>query len=270
MKLLDDLHTHGYLRPLDIHFAQWLTRQQPEMPELLVLLAALTSQQLGEGHICIHLGKLEVIWSAWPGLLREEANALLAGGSVDRFIDSFVLGDGSKLTPLVLDKDRMYLYRYWQYECQVARDLLARAKPIELCIPFLKEKLDVLFKPDVNQNISQSSGNPQPDGQRVAAATAVLQSLAIISGGPGTGKTTTITRMLAIYLQMQRNLNPEYVPVICLAAPTGKAAARLSESIGQARAVLDVGEDIKTLIPDQGTTLIILCILTCWWLMRPQ
>ncbi|BBB29068.1 exodeoxyribonuclease V subunit alpha [Neptunomonas japonica] len=252
MKLLDDLHTQGFLRPLDLHFARWLIQQQPKAPEALILLAALASQQLGEGHVCIHLAKLELIWSAWPSSLRDQASLLVSSQPADTLLDHDILGDGGQLTPLVLDKERLYLYRYWQYECQVARSLLARTSSVELDTAFLKEKLDGLFG---EGEIANSELDVSPDGQRVAAAIAVLQSMAIISGGPGTGKTTTITRMLAIYLQIQKQQSPEVTPVICLAAPTGKAAARLSESISMARDSLAVSDDIKQMIPDQGTTL---------------
>ena len=258
MKLLDELNAQGYLRPLDIHFAVWLTKQQPNMPDFLVLLAALTSQQLGEGHVCIDLEQLDLLWSAWPVSLREEAERLRGEQSIDKLVDQLILGAGHSalevqpaVTPLVLDKGRLYLYRYWRYECQVAADLLARATPADISLPFLKEKLDALF----SSNELQQGAAIEPDGQRIAAATAVMQSLAIISGGPGTGKTTTITRMLAIYLQMQHHKYPDKHPVIRLAAPTGKAAARLSESISAARDSLGVSDDIKKQIPDEGTTL---------------
>lgn len=257
MKLVEALYSQGYLRPLDVHFAHWLTGQQPSMPDFLVLLAALTSQQLGEGHVCIDLKQLDPLWSSWSLLLREEAERHRSKQSIDQLVDQFILGDGKVLTPLVLDKGRLYLYRYWQFECQVAADLLSRATLGDFSSPFLKEKLDALF------SFSEpSSGRPhdgdeisEPDGQRIAAATAVMQSLAIISGGPGTGKTTTITRMLAIYLQMQHHKYPDKHSVIRLAAPTGKAAARLSESISAARDSLDVSDEIKKQIPDEGTTL---------------
>lgn len=264
MKLLDELHAQGYLRPLDIHFAVWLTKQQPNMPDFLVLLAALTSQQLGEGHVCIDLEQLDLLWSPWPVNLREEAERLKDEQSIAQLVDQLILGAGygalevkSAVTPLVLDKGRLYLYRYWRYECQVAADLLARATPADISLPFLKEKLDVLFSSNElpSSALQQGGAAIEPDGQRMAAATAVMQSLAIISGGPGTGKTTTITRMLAIYLQMQHHQYPDKHPVIRLAAPTGKAAARLSESISAARDSLRVSDDIKKQIPDEGTTL---------------
>lgn len=273
MKLLEELHTQGYLRPLDLHFAHWLTTQQPSMPDFLVLLAALTSQQLGEGHVCVDLKQLDLLWADWPTTLREEARLLRGKQSVAQLVDHLILGDGQAValdeasvvalnkspvvTPLVLDKGRLYLYRYWQYECQVAVDLLARATPADFSLPFLKEKLNVLFPSSAfpSGERYQTEEAIEPDGQRIAAATAVMQSLAIISGGPGTGKTTTITRMLAIYLQMQHHQYPDKHPVIRLAAPTGKAAARLSESISAARDSLDVSDEIKEQIPDEGTTL---------------
>lgn len=253
MRLLEDLLTQGFLRPLDIHFSNWLVQQKPQLSKNLALLAALVSQQLGEGHVCINLKNLETIWSAWPVVLREEALQIVSSQPVEELLDSKILGNGQHLTPLVLDKGRLYLYRYWRYECQVAKDLLLRAKLVDVNAVLLKEKLDGLF--GENSIVQSELGDFKPDGQRIAAATAVLQSLAIISGGPGTGKTTTITRMLAIYLQMQVHNNQDSAPVICLAAPTGKAAARLSESISMARDSLAVSEGIKKLIPDQGTTL---------------
>ena len=88
--------------------------------------------------------------------------------------------------------------------------------------------------------------------QKVAAAMALTRQFAVISGGPGTGKTTTVAKLLAA-LVMQAN--GEHKPNIMLVAPTGKAAARLTESIGSAIKSLAVPQAIKDLIPTQSSTL---------------
>nr|WP_275440631.1 exodeoxyribonuclease V subunit alpha [Vibrio sp. Of7-15] len=89
--------------------------------------------------------------------------------------------------------------------------------------------------------------------QKVAAAVALTRRFSVISGGPGTGKTTTVTKLLAaLVIQAQEQ---QQVPTIQLVAPTGKAAARLTESIGQAVNSLAVDPEIKALIPTQSSTI---------------
>src|SRR5690606_17914967 len=86
-----------------------------------------------------------------------------------------------------------------------------------------------------------------PDWQRLAAAQAVRRRLAVISGGPGTGKTTTVVRLLAALLEQRGG----EALAIGLAAPTGKAAARMAEAIRNAKAELPVDEAIKAALPEE-------------------
>ncbi len=245
MSSLKMLQDEQLCRPLDIQFAEWLKCQKKGTPESILLLAALVSQQLGEGHVCIHLDQLHSLTQHWPSVLQSEILSLQNPDRLEGLIDNLVFGDGGCLTPLVFDRQRVYLYRYWRYECDVAADLKSRAAPASEEFTTLTPQLDPLFP----------RGEETPDWQRVAAVTAVTQRLAVISGGPGTGKTTTITRMLAIYLERYFSTHPNDTPIIKLAAPTGKAAARLSESIALAKESLPISEKIKAQIPDQGSTL---------------
>lgn len=87
------------------------------------------------------------------------------------------------------------------------------------------------------------------DWQKVSAALALTSARCVISGGPGTGKTTTVTKLLALLLQVHGDL------IIKMVAPTGKAAARLTESITNALIGLDVAQDIKDKIPSQASTI---------------
>lgn len=244
--MLDRLYQQGLIRPLDYHFACWLG-QHCKVDDALLMLAALVSQQAGEGHVCMRLDQPTDYLRHWPEPLRQQgqtywAQAIrqISAGVLDT---GGILSDGSQVAPLVYQHDRLYLYRYWQAEVEVVRALLQRAHTVPLDGTRLLDCLDRFF-----------TAAPV-DGQRMAAVTAVSRSLAIISGGPGTGKTTTVTKMLAVYLLLQAQQHPQRTPVIRLAAPTGKAAARLSESIAQAKQQLALTPELAEAIPDQGTTL---------------
>src|SRR5690606_26341877 len=130
---------------------------------------------------------------------------------------------------------------YEAYERQLAEQLLARSTPLAIDETALRTSLDRLF-----------AGNTQrPDWQRLAAAQAVRNRISIISGGPGTGKTTTVVRLLAALLEQPGAGKL----AIGLAAPTGKAAARMAEAIRNAREQLPVDPAIKALLPEQARTL---------------
>jgi exodeoxyribonuclease V alpha subunit len=252
-KMWATLLDEGVLRPIDYHFAKWLSKTS-EANDRQQLLAALVSRLLGDGHICVRVDRIESSIEEWPQTLRALARSLLplSSESATAMLDGVVIGEGRNLTPIVLSEDRFYLYQYFQYERQVAFQLSERAqldtslKPLH--IDLLKRTADQLFNADEH-----------PDWQKVAASNAVMNRLSVISGGPGTGKTTTVTKLLAIYLELERSQRLEsgnaHWPAIQLAAPTGKAAARLSESIALAKERLSVSEEIKEQIPTQGQTL---------------
>jgi len=228
---------------IDLQFSQWLAQKLPKSSTKSLLLSALVSSELAQGHVCIDLNCLDEIIEHWPSVIRVTAMKILSGEQ-RALIDGKIIGDGSVLTPLVIDNNRLYLHRYWQYECQVAAKLLS-AKEQDLQVlssSRLKAQLDRYF-----------SSVEQPDWQRVAAAVTSNQLISVISGGPGTGKTTTVTKLLAIYIENQLLLGRR--PIVQLAAPTGKAAARLSESIAQAKMRLAMPDDVQSLIPEQGKTL---------------
>ncbi|NQZ32012.1 MAG: exodeoxyribonuclease V subunit alpha [Oceanospirillaceae bacterium] len=240
--LLDQALQVKLLQAMDLQFSQWLKRQLPNSSDCQLLLSALVSEQLSQGHVCIDLAALESTLEHWPVQLRHSALQILRAPQT--LIDMQIIGDGSQLTPLVIDNNRLYLYRYWQYECRVARKLVGagNAQLEEIAAPVLKTLLDKYF-----------DSAEQPDWQRIAAAVTSNRLISVISGGPGTGKTTTVTKLLAIYIEHQLAIGRR--PIIQLAAPTGKAAARLSESIAQAKTKLTIPEQVLALIPEQGKTL---------------
>lgn len=154
-----------------------------------------------------------------------------------------VVGRPGDEAPLILDeKGRLYLGRYWHFEriLAAALDARSRTRAPDVDRPLLRDGLVRLFP-----------GNDGVDWQRVAAAVAVLRPLSVVSGGPGTGKTRTVTSILAL-LAEQSGGEPLRLG---LAAPTGKAAARLSESIRRAKAELPIAPEIAARIPEEAVTL---------------
>ncbi|MCV6590536.1 MAG: exodeoxyribonuclease V subunit alpha [Marinobacterium sp.] len=238
------------LRALDLQFGRFLARQQGS--ETLQLAGVLVSEALSQGHSCLPLDSaLAHYGTQLHGLYaRLQQSALQSDGVL--LGDGTVLAQSGAVTPLVLDNGALYLYRYWQYERQVAKALLGRTATRQLDAGWLRQALDRLFG-------AAADGTAEPDWQRVAAAVALSHPLAVISGGPGTGKTTTVVKMLALWLERALldagEQGKARAPVIRLAAPTGKAAARLAESIVGARDKLDIDESIRELIPDHASTL---------------
>src|SRR5437762_2208988 len=142
---------------------------------------------------------------------------------------------GLRSTPPV--GSTLYLDRYWRDECFVAADLLARNEPAD--------DVDVAVLAD---GLARFFDGEEPDFQRLAAATCVLRRLAVVAGGPGTGKTTTVTRILALLCEQAATDGERPsggLPLVALAAPTGKAAARLAEAVHAEAGTLTVADGVR-------------------------
>lgn len=238
---------NAQLRSLDRHFASFVKEAFQVVDDLTLSLFAWVSYRLGQGHTCVHLNRLPTPLNTrtdveWQQCLAQ-TKAVLDISSTDS-LDSTEKEQGR---PLVLERNKLYLSRYHDYEKQVAKGVLARLQEQSVDISHIAPILDQLFGP-VSENL---------DWQRVAVAGAIRKRFVIISGGPGTGKTTTVAKLLAaiIWKSMDQENNPEQMPRIALAAPTGKAAARLTESIQQAKQRLHIPEAIVNAIPEESSTL---------------
>ncbi len=225
-------------RSLDIQFARMIAS---EGHPALMLAAACVSAEAGEGHVCLPLAQFTE-QALFDGRQPELARQLwLAAGEpdwLDLLQNSEAVGDGSTATPLVLHQQRLYLHRMWQSEGEVARFIGREAAATAFDPQQLRAALDRQF------------GQQPDDWQKIAAAVAITRQISVISGGPGTGKTTTVAKLLATLL----SLSAETVR-IRLAAPTGKAAARLTESLGKALQRLEVSDEEKQRFPAEATTL---------------
>ncbi len=248
MDPLDTLRREGTLLPLDVSFARTMSRLGEETrPEVLVA-AALASRKMADAHVCLDL----------PRFLRELPNATEPSSSwplpelepwLEALSSSPLVGDASASTPLVLDSDgRLYLRRFYELEATLAEAILERAAcpRAEIDGPLLEAGLARLFPPQ-----SESSS---PDLQRAAARMAVERSFAVISGGPGTGKTFTVVTILALLLEQSAALGRSPLRIELL-APTGKARTRLEESLTSARERLDCDRAIIDAIPTEARTI---------------
>ncbi|MBK1648161.1 exodeoxyribonuclease V subunit alpha [Rhabdochromatium marinum] len=256
-----DWVTVGALRPLDLALTRFIATRGPVQDEAVLLAVALTSERNGHGHVCLDLaatlaapdavlGPLRDQPATSPELLdsvRQSLRERLQGlGSAtvwaERLAASACINDqrlppttkpiadadqDADARPLVLagqaDRPLLYLRRYWQYEQRIRHGLEQRLQHVRTVdVAALRQQLDRLFHP-----------SDTLDWQRIACALATRHNFFIITGGPGTGKTTTVVRLLAV---LQALVPAGQPPLrIELAAPTGKAAARLNESITDQR-----------------------------------
>jgi exodeoxyribonuclease V alpha subunit len=241
---LEAARREGLLSDLDLQFARFVMRLGPHDPPEVALAACLVSHATGDGHVCIDLAA-----SAGRPLLTLGDGTRIVAPPLARWVEALRgsprVGAPGDYRPLVLDaRHRLYLYRYWDYERQLAADLLARARrqPDTVDAVRLRADLDRLFP-------APTAG--ETDWQRVAAAVALQRRCCVISGGPGTGKTTTVIRLLALLL-LQAGDRPLR---IALAAPTGKAAGRLQEAVRLAKPGLDLPPAVRAAIPEDAATL---------------
>ena len=209
------------IRAIDYQLArqavEWESRYgttSPQDQQALILTACAVSYVLGRGQVCLEL-------SAWPKALAVSPEHLPTTDQLTRCQTvSIATSDTDTSALFVVQGERVYLNRYFRYEQSVLEQIRQRVSPEGM--PASKALATTLRKlfPAPEADI---------DWQAIAAATACVQPLCVITGGPGTGKTTTVTRLLSALLSENPDLR------VALAAPTGKAAARMTESIRQAR-----------------------------------
>ena len=241
MIFLDRLLTEGTISELSFHFANFVRRQCVNLNadrDLLMLTAALLSESNQRGDVCLDLAML-----AEQPLFQGSMQAPAVSEWRAELLVTGCVAEEGEVAPLLLMGDRLYLYRYWQAETGILAAIDQRLQgSLTLEVPLLQAALQRLFPP-------KSSPVTEPDWQMLACALAVSRLFVVISGGPGTGKTTTVVKVLAMLLEHNPDLR------LRLAAPTGKAAARMVESIRNARQGLALPPQLLALMPDEAQTL---------------
>lgn len=260
--LLSTLKQEGIISELNYQFALLIDRQSshlslsPEQKNLALFLAAFLSFHVMQGHSCLNLrsrlarqpfGLTEhhrhrdyyhAIQQKIGGIAPLDWQTALAAHPACSMQPSHV-------APLLFQHERLYFYRYWQAEYHIAQALTQAAALSVTASDYVLEKaiLTRFFPSSAVQ-----------DWQKIAVATALHKSFCLISGGPGTGKTRTVAILLAA-LQLKQAEQHKPPLHIALAAPTGKAAARLKESIASNLDGLALPESLKQQIPTQASTL---------------
>lgn len=244
MKQLQALVESRELAPIDAELAALLMRRATsalgsiDEARVVAMTGALLSAERGRGHSCLDLRAL-------AGRTPWESASALRLPSVDAWRSilerSRVCHDGSSVAPLVLDGDRLYLHRFHAAERRLASAVRERVKPERAAAPDAStvHLFRTLFP----------TTEGETDWQAVAAAVALRGRLTVVTGGPGTGKTTTVARILALLLEREPTLR------VALAAPTGKAAARLAESIADGAAKMRIDAVLRDRLPREGRTL---------------
>ncbi len=239
------LYDNEILSVLDIHFANFMSRVAGgNIPELS-LAASLVSSYTRQGHVCLDLSSVE-------------GKELLKGeNGIDPVVcpelnnwckqlrETAVVGNPGEYKPLILDdRSRLYLFRYWEYQEKLADSIRRRIHDtgVDSSIGLLKEDLMRLFPFNEAETINW---------QRVAAFTALMKQFCVISGGPGTGKTSIVATILALLLEQTKSERLR----IALTAPTGKAAAKLQEAIRNMKTKLACPNSIKEEIPEEASTI---------------
>jgi exodeoxyribonuclease V alpha subunit len=226
---------------LDLHFAELIGRLSDRPCLELDVAALLVSRQRAGGHICLPLH--ETAGQPLPAPYRGLDRAPEAEEWIKKLRGNDVVGAPGEFKPLILDEQgRLYLRRYWEYENTLADIIKARLNALRPAVnaKLLRQGLTRLFPADVETN-----------WQKVAAFTAVMNNFCVITGGPGTGKTRTVAAILALLVEQAGSERLR----VALTAPSGKAAARLKESVQDAKATLNCPQEIKALIPSDATTI---------------
>lgn len=233
---IEQLIVSGRLDQFDRYFVRALQRLAPTAGPRTLVLAALTRKAVSNGHVCLELERLGNgdIFSPEPSLAE-----LIA-----ELQESPLMSRAGNLAPLVLEGERLYLQRYWRYEEELAREIRVRvANPLAVREDLLASCLSQLF-----------IGTAQDAQQRRACAGIFRERLGLITGGPGTGKTTLVAKYLALFL-LYAKASGEPPPRILLLAPTGKAAARLTESLQKKKGCVFLPQELIAALPTQAATI---------------
>lgn len=233
-------------RTFDYYFSRLLKRLDPQAPPQVLYAAAAAGKAVADGHACVDLAYLcapRQMDAGWLGDFELPADFGQWQELMDR---SPLVGAADDFTPLVLVDSRLYLRRYWRYERELATMLLGRGSG---ALPAFSEEevrpyLEMIF----------GRGREQPTAEHLLAAATVLRhGLTVINGGPGTGKTSVVARILALIqaLSMGRGKTLR----LLLLAPTGKAAAKLGQAISERLEDIPVPAPVKEAIPRQASTI---------------
>lgn len=238
--MLARFNAAGVLTPADVHVARRYGALLEEDDESLLLALALTVRAIRHGSVCLRpdtvrdtIVEARVADEGESEATATELKALPWPEPADwlsRLRESPLVGRDASVGPLRIEGEQVYLDRYWREEGQVAADLAARISAAQPDVDeaLLASGLDRVFAPASHRDWTE---------QRQAALVACRQRSTVLTGGPGTGKTTTVAALLALVAEQHQERGGGRLR-IGLAAPTARAAARLAEAVAEESARL--------------------------------
>lgn len=238
----------GWISLYEHELLAYLGREYGDLNPSVETAVVFASLFLQAGHVYLPLDQPSEQWIRQLDIDPEHSELVgLPEINLDDIIEFSPVGTtpGKENCLFMLDETRFYIRRYWYYEYFVAQKLTyLSSNPMECTsVQSASEVLDQLFP-------GKREGDENTDYQKVAAALSLIKRFLLISGGPGTGKTTTVARILALVLQVSDK------PLrIALAAPTGKAATRMAEALQEELKELHLESRLLELIPDKAQTL---------------
>ena len=234
--------TEGWIELYEQELVHYLEQKYGNITDQEKLIAVFTSLFLKEGHVSLPIDQSPKEWADHLDLdkLIERELADLPMDRAD-LESNRIIGKGDKEKPFIMHGDRISIRRFFMYEKKISDWIKTRSKVTsdlhaELPLDYFHSLFD--------------SDSESPNWQKVAVAMSMIKPFLIISGGPGTGKTTTVAKILA--MQMMSSKEPLR---IALAAPTGKAAGRMAESLYREIDRLNVPEEKRSQIPKDAATL---------------
>lgn len=247
MQQLEEAVSSGALRPIDLELVRWIVSHDDDVVDDVALAVAWLCRVAGEGDSWVDLEQ-----GQGTVLLASEDDAfagIAAPESVEQWVTQLA---ASKCTdeagPLILRGSRLTLRQVDELECRVAQDLVARTSGESL----IGAKSVGAALQSVGPALFPSTEQSSTDWQKVAAALACRSPLTVITGGPGTGKTYTIVRLMALLDHVVERSGGKPLH-IALAAPTGKAAARVTDSLRSGVAELAQSVALRTELPEATT-----------------
>jgi exodeoxyribonuclease V alpha subunit len=241
--LLHNLARNGDISWLSYYFAEFVANQaQSGIDDLPSLSAALVSEANQNGNVCIELGS----FNGRPLFISNYIDATEIPCGIDsaswcaQLRACRCVGGPNDSAPLTLEGERLYLNRYWNYENSVAGKIRTM---LEIGDDYDSERISR----QVELVFTDSDAVDQD--QKFAVGTAAQKHFCVISGGPGSGKTSTVIRILSVLIALDPKCR------IALVAPTGKAAARMMASIGQRVDQLDIDPASRAAFPTTASTI---------------
>lgn len=242
LKKLDEWKKKDFITSVEVEFVRFLQQMHPGENEHVLLAAAACIQAQRNGHVCLDLGKLEQDYLFNEPETGYKVTDELVKEWISALKNSPLVSSGNELQPLVLEEKRLYLHRFWKYEEELSEWIKAKSSAVHDISDEGKKVLQLLLAP--------SGDLFETNWQHLAVVLSFIKDLVIISGGPGTGKTYTVLNIMAA--QKMAHSGEKFR--IGLAAPTGKAARRLIDSIeggidnlpDQIRLQLEIPEEALT------------------------